>query len=136
GRRNHAAAAFRGRDEIIRETWLGGYPVSPGLSMRPDFLFDGPEGADIIVVLAHGAGAPMDSPFMKIMARGLSGDLAATGVRVARFEFPYMAARRSGARRPPDREPVLRQVWHAAVEALGGGSRVVIGGKSMGGRIA
>jgi predicted alpha/beta-hydrolase family hydrolase len=74
----------------------------------------------------------MDSPFMVTMAR----ELAATGVRVARFEFPYMAARRSGVRRPPDREPVLRQVWLAVVDALGGGGRVVIGGKSMGGRIA
>ena len=34
--------------------------------------------------------------------------IAAEGVRVIRFEFPYMAARREGARRPPDREAVLR----------------------------
>jgi predicted alpha/beta-hydrolase family hydrolase len=103
------------------------------MAQTPDFLFDGPETAGITVALAHGAGAPMDSPFMAAMARGL----AAEGLRVARFEFPYMRARRTeGRQRPPDREPVLRAAWHAAVEALGGGGRVVVGGKSMGGRMA
>lgn len=85
------------------------------------------------MVLAHGAGAPMDSPFMNVMAR----ELAERGLRVARFEFPYMRHRREGrGTRPPDREPVLLQTWRDAVEALGGGDRVVIGGKSMGGRMA
>lgn len=85
------------------------------------------------MVLAHGAGAPMDSPFMNVMAQGL----AERGLRVARFEFPYMRHRREGrGTRPPDREPVLLQAWRDAVEALGGGGQVVIGGKSMGGRMA
>jgi predicted alpha/beta-hydrolase family hydrolase len=59
-------------------------------------------------------------------------------VRVARFEFPYMRARRGGGARrgAPDREPVLRQSWLDAIAALGGGPRLVIGGKSLGGRIA
>ena len=97
-----------------------------------DFLFDGDEGRPLLV-LAHGAGAPMDSGFMAAFASGL----AARGLRVARFEFPYMAARRtSGARRPPDREAVLLQAWRDAVAELGGGSECVIGGKSMGGRMA
>jgi predicted alpha/beta-hydrolase family hydrolase len=96
----------------------------------PDFLFDG--AGDVTLILAHGAGAPMDSPFLNAMARGL----AERGVRVARFEFPYMRGRREGRRRPPDREPVLLQTWRDAVEALGGGGRIVIGGKSMGGRMA
>jgi uncharacterized protein len=106
--------------------------------MATHFLFDGPEpGAQgITVVLAHGAGAPMDSPFMNVMARGL----AAEGLRVARFEFPYMRARREEKRkRPPDREPVLRAAWLSAIEELGGASgvnRLIIGGKSMGGRFA
>ncbi len=97
-------------------------------------LFDGPEkGKGPTVVLAHGAGAPMDSLFMERMAAGL----AERGLRVARFEFPYMRKRReTGKGGPPDREPVLRETWRAVVEALGGGSAVVIGGKSMGGRIA
>ncbi len=99
----------------------------------PDFLFDGPPGGTPVIVLAHGAGAPMDSPFMRIAAEGLG----ARGRRVARFEFPYMQARRtSGRRGAPDRPAVLLQAWREAVDALGGGAAVVIGGKSMGGRIA
>ncbi len=96
-------------------------------------LFDGPVDAAVTVVLAHGAGQPSDSPFMVAIA----GGLAAEGLRVARFDFPYMRARReSGSRRPPDRAPVLLAAWHAVIEALGGGGRLVIGGKSMGGRMA
>lgn len=101
--------------------------------MNTEFLFDGPPDASGVVVLAHGAGAPMDSPFMNVFAAGL----ASSGYRVARFEFPYMHARRSGGRSgAPDREPVLRAAWTDAVDALGGGPRVVIGGKSLGGRMA
>ena len=56
---------------------------------------------------------------------------------MARFEFPYMRRRReTGERRPPDREPALRQAWLDAIAALGGAERLVIGGKSMGGRMA
>jgi uncharacterized protein len=96
-----------------------------------EFLTDGPEGAPL-VALAHGAGAPMDSPFLATVAAGL----AARGLRVLRFEFPYMAARRRGERRPPDREPVLRATWAAVADELGGAARVVFAGKSLGGRIA
>jgi uncharacterized protein len=97
-----------------------------------DFLFDGPEDGRTIV-LAHGAGAPMDSPFLHVVAQGL----AAAGLRLARFEFPYMQRRRqTGERRPPDREPALRDSWLAAIASLGGGERLVIGGKSLGGRMA
>ncbi len=99
----------------------------------PAFRFDGPESCDVTVALAHGAGAPMDSPFMEAVAQGL----AAAGLRVARFEFAYMAARRSeGRKRPPDPERRLLETWRAAVAALGDPSRLVIGGKSMGGRMA
>jgi predicted alpha/beta-hydrolase family hydrolase len=98
-----------------------------------DFLFDGPETALLTVVLAHGAGAPMDTPFMDFFARAL----AAQDLRVARFEFPYMAARRAdGKRRGPDRAPVLLEAWREAVRELGPAERLAIGGKSMGGRIA
>lgn len=98
----------------------------------PHLLFNGPEGGPVIV-LAHGAGAPMDSPSLETIARGL----AAAGLRVARFEFPYMRRRReTGKSGPPDREPVLREAWHAVIAALGGAERLVIGGKSMGGRMA
>jgi predicted alpha/beta-hydrolase family hydrolase len=103
------------------------------VASAPDFLFNGPARSKRILVLAHGAGAPMDTPFMTAMAEGLAGE----GLRVARFEFPYMAERRSsGRRRPPDREPALLGAWHAAIAALGNPSNLVIGGKSMGGRMA
>jgi len=98
----------------------------------PDLLRTGPGDAGTTLVLAHGAGAPMDSPFMNAFAAGL----APHGVQVVRFEFPYMAARRHGKGGPPDRESVLRATWSTVVEELGGGSKVFIGGKSMGGRIA
>lgn len=98
-----------------------------------DFRFDGPACGPVTVVLAHGAGNPMDAPFLEAVARGL----AAGGQRVARFEFPYMARRRvDGVTRPPDPLPILRQAWLQAIADLGGGPRLVIGGKSMGGRIA
>lgn len=97
-----------------------------------DFLYDGPENAPLTLALAHGAGAPMDSPFMETIAKGI----AAGGFRVARFEFPYMRARREGRRSgAPDREPVLRRAWLDAIAELGP-KRLVIGGKSLGGRIA
>ncbi|HJX27100.1 MAG TPA: alpha/beta family hydrolase [Thermoanaerobaculia bacterium] len=97
-----------------------------------ELLWNGPEDG-ALVVLAHGAGAPMDSAPMNTLAKGL----AAAGLRVARFEFPYMRARReTGARRGPDREPVLLGTWRTVVQQLGGGERLVIGGKSMGGRMA
>ena len=95
------------------------------------FLDDGPPQAAATLILAHGAGGSMDSPFLSTVARGLAG----FGIRVRRFEFPYMAARRAeGRSRPPDREPVLLDTWRAAVSETG--QDVFIGGKSMGGRMA
>src|SRR6266498_2937260 len=96
-------------------------------------IIDGSPDAARTFVFAHGAGGPMDSPFMTIVARGL----AERGIRVVRFEFPYMAARRAGGKRgAPDREPLLLQAWRDVVAELGGGGGVAIGGKSLGGRIA
>lgn len=86
----------------------------------------------IQLILAHGAGAPMDSAFMN----GIATAIAAHAVEVVRFEFPYMDARRRGERRPPDREAVLRATWDRAIEQRRDGRRLFIGGKSMGGRIA
>ncbi len=101
---------------------------------QPDeFLFDGPADSSLTLVLAHGAGAPMDSPFLNVIARGVAG----AGFRVARFEFPYMRERRRiGRGRAPDPGPILEESWLAAIASLGGGDRLVIGGKSLGGRIA
>ena len=98
-----------------------------------DMIFDGPAKADRTFVFAHGAGGAMDTPFMNVIAQGLAGHQ----IRVARFEFPYMAARREGRRKgAPDREPVLLDSWREAIAQLGGGSKVAIGGKSLGGRMA
>jgi len=101
------------------------------------FLADGPADARWGLILAHGAGAPMDSDVMN----GLARRLGAAGVRVLRFEFPYMAERRAtGKKKPPDREPKLLAAWRAAIAAaraeLPDGARLALGGKSMGGRIA
>lgn len=99
----------------------------------PEILFDGPKAAPLTICLAHGAGAPMDSPFMQAFAEGI----AARGFRAARFEFPYMAERRkSGRKKPPDRTSVLLESWRTAIAKLGGPEQLIIGGKSMGGRMA
>jgi uncharacterized protein len=98
----------------------------------PDLLTNGPTDSPVTVVLAHGAGAGMDTPFMVTFAEGL----AETGIRVVRFEFPYMVERRrTGKRRPPDREPLLRETWHKVIQLVDA-ETLVIGGKSMGGRMA
>lgn len=98
----------------------------------PAFLHDGPAGAGDLILLAHGAGAPMDSPFMAAFAEGLAGH----GARVVRFEFPYMARRREcGVKRPPDRAPVLLEAWRQVI-AVFPRRRPILAGKSMGGRMA
>ena len=100
---------------------------------REDFLWSGPEREGPLLVLSHGSGAPMDSPFMNAIAEAF----AQQGVRVARFEFPYMRERRErGSRRPPNRQPELLASWRAAAKALGPVERLFIGGKSLGGRMA
>ncbi|QXI19001.1 alpha/beta family hydrolase [Pseudomonas hamedanensis] len=100
------------------------------------WLWDAATGkASATLILAHGAGAPMDSDWMSDMA----GRLAALGINVLRFEFPYMAQRRvDGVKRPPNPAPKLQECWR---EVYGEVRRHVagvlaIGGKSMGGRMA
>lgn len=74
----------------------------------------------------------MDSPFMQTVASGL----ARRGFRVVRFEFPYMQKTRTdGKRRPPDGPGVLRDTWNRVIIEVGGDD-LIIGGKSMGGRVA
>ncbi|TGQ29047.1 MULTISPECIES: alpha/beta fold hydrolase [unclassified Mesorhizobium] len=99
------------------------------------FLFDGPETAPVTILFAHGAGAPMDSASMTATAKAL----AAAGFRVARFEFHYMAARRYGHRKPPPRAETVNPEYIKAVadlRAKGITGPLIIGGKSMGGRVA
>ena len=101
--------------------------------MIPSFLLTGPQGAPVTLLLAHGSGAPMDSPAMNAAAVAL----ATEGLRIARFEFSYMAARRTtGTRKPPPKAETLNPEFRAAVEALQATGPLVIGGKSMGGRVA
>jgi len=96
------------------------------------YLIDGPQAAPLTFALTHGAGAPMDTPFMAAFADQLAG----RGWRVARFEFDYMAARRQdGRKRPPSGQAALLQEWRDVIEELGA-ETLVIGGKSLGGRMA
>lgn len=86
-----------------------------------------------LLVLAHGAGAGQKHPFMTRYARGL----AERGVQVVTFDFPYMAS----GRKSPDKAPVLEEAFRAAVvdavaQSTSPPSRLIIGGKSMGGRMA
>jgi predicted alpha/beta-hydrolase family hydrolase len=94
-------------------------------------LHDGPVGAPALVVLAHGAGGDMRSAFMETVAAGLHD----AGFAVTRFNFPYAER----GRKSPDRNDVLENVFFAVVEEARrkrSPERFVIGGKSMGGRIA
>ena len=95
------------------------------------YLIDGAEHGRTLV-LAHGAGAPMDHPWMERVC----ALLAQAGVRTVRFEFPYMAERRISGKRPgPNSARRLEAIWREVIDALGA-EGLVIGGKSMGGRIA
>jgi len=99
------------------------------------FLFDGDDTASATILLAHGAGASMDSPSMTATAKALS----TAGFQVARFEFHYMAARRYGHRKPPPRAETVNPEYIKAIadlRAKGVTGPLIIGGKSMGGRVA
>jgi uncharacterized protein len=100
--------------------------------MALNCLINGPEDAPATFLMAHGAGAPMDSASMQATAAAI----AATGLRVVRFEFGYMAARREGHRKPPPRAESLMTEYLAAVEQIPVAGHLIIGGKSMGGRVA
>jgi predicted alpha/beta-hydrolase family hydrolase len=100
--------------------------------MALTFLFDGPDLAKITILLAHGAGGAMDSSSMAKTAHAL----AASNFRVARFEFEYMSARRAGTPKLPPRAEKLIPEYIAAVDMLAAKGSLIIGGKSMGGRVA
>lgn len=102
----------------------------------PFLIEGGPATSEFRVVLAHGAGAGIETPFMTSIADLLiERDLA-----VSRFEFSYMAARREGgSKRPPPRAETLTGEYIDAVKAIAGKHKrqtLIIGGKSMGGRVA
>lgn len=93
-------------------------------------IVDAPPDSFATMLLAHGAGAGMEHEWMTSMANAL----ARRGLRVVRFEFPYMQARREGRRPGPDRMPKLIACYRAQVEAQR--APVFLAGKSMGGRVA
>ena len=96
-----------------------------------NIIIDG-EDNPVTFVFAHGAGAGMDHEFMQSVAKGL----AFKGIRVIRFNFPYMIKRaEDGKRRPPDRAPRLLEAYQEVIEQVDA-DKLVIGGKSMGGRMA
>ncbi|UZE95994.1 alpha/beta family hydrolase [Alkalimarinus alittae] len=112
-----------------------------------NFLINEPEqSVNANLILAHGAGALMDSAFMNTVAESI----AKKGIRVWRFEFPYMCERReTGKKRPPNTQKVLLESWREAFcqvkhqldeplnsEGHGNQEPIFIGGKSMGGRMA
>jgi uncharacterized protein len=94
------------------------------------------DAADISLILAHGAGTNQSSAFMVQFA----GALAARGIETITFNFVYSET----GRRLPDRNDRLEACWRRVIAAsrsgaiggTGGGRRLAIGGKSMGGRIA
>ncbi|MEZ8040460.1 MULTISPECIES: alpha/beta fold hydrolase [Vibrio] len=96
-----------------------------------NLIIDG-EDNPITFIFAHGAGAGMDHEFMQSVAKGL----AFKGIRVIRFNFPYMIKRaEDGKRRPPDRAPKLLEAYQEIIGQVDV-DKLVIGGKSMGGRMA
>jgi len=102
-----------------------------------EFLHNEAEDARARLLLAHGAGGAMTSPFLDTVAKLL----AERNIAVTRFEFAYMAARRAGGkRRPPPKAELLVGEYRQAVQELSAAMRpdqmLLIGGKSMGGRVA
>jgi predicted alpha/beta-hydrolase family hydrolase len=95
------------------------------------YASDRAHARDALLVLAHGAGAGQSHPFMVRFARGL----AERGLDVVTFDFPYMQAKRHA----PDKATVLEAAFRSVIAAAAArvhASRVFIGGKSMGGRMA
>ncbi len=82
------------------------------VSMSTIFLFNDISNSGSTILLAHGAGAPMDSKSMNEIAESLAG----IGLRVARFEFDYMANRRkSDVRKPPPKAETLQSEYIKAI---------------------
>ncbi len=94
------------------------------------------ENPVVTLLLAHGAGAGMDTQFMNCLAEGL----VQYDIRVCRFEFPYMVKRRiTGKKSPPNRMPILLEAFSEQINSFKMQNRLeplFIGGKSMGGRVA
>jgi predicted alpha/beta-hydrolase family hydrolase len=108
----------------------GGGAVSAVVALPPGFRRAGSTPA---VLIAHGAGADMRSAFVSTVHSGLARE----GYVAVKFNFPYTEARR----RTPDPRPVLERAYRAVLDAVARDRAlrppwIVIGGKSLGGRIA
>ena len=100
-----------------------------------NILINGPKEAKNILLLAHGAGAPMDSTFMNTISDGLNNN----GIITFRFEFPYMEKRRSGKNTFPDKLDVLCDFYkkiYFNIKKTNPDKNIWLGGKSMGGRVS
>jgi uncharacterized protein len=106
--------------------------LGPGQGAVSALVYDTKTPARTMLVLAHGAGAGQEHPWMVATASGL----AERGVRVLTFNFPYI----QNGRHIPDRTEVLLACFRAVVGhargALASQGALVIGGKSLGGRMA
>lgn len=107
---------------------IDGVPVSA--------VYARPSGAAATIVVAHGAGAGMEHPFMSGFTRALD----AHGVATLRFNFPY----REAGRRFPDRPPLAIATWRAVMDVAAARAAddgrpdeaIWAAGKSFGGRMA
>mgnify|MGYP001445313268 CR=1 FL=1 len=100
-----------------------------------NILLKGPEEGKNILLLAHGAGAPMDSTFMQNISEGLNNN----GIITVRFEFPYMAKRRLGKKSFPNKIPILCEYYtsiYFQIKKLYPNKKIWLSGKSMGGRVS
>tara|TARA_Y100001935_G_scaffold30414_3_gene23808 strand:+ start:7027 stop:7671 length:645 start_codon:yes stop_codon:yes gene_type:complete len=100
-----------------------------------NILINGPKEAKNILLLAHGAGAPMDSLFMNTISDGLNKN----GIITIRFEFPYMAKKRLGKNTFPDKFDVMCEFYNKIyfyIKKTNPNKNIWLGGKSMGGRVS
>jgi uncharacterized protein len=102
------------------------------MTLAADFQGEA-SGADRAVLLSPGAGADRNAPALVAVADALE----AAGIPSLRFDFPYRAAGRKAPDRPPVLEAATREAAAALAERTGlAPDRLVLGGRSMGGRIA
>ena len=118
-------------------------PAASGERLLPHGVIrwwrNGAVRAPALFLCAHGAGAPSSSAFMLSLCTGL----VQRGITVVRFDFPYMTRATRGRRALPDSADVLLESCQAMLDIVGSGAatdgispaRLVVGGKSMGGRM-
>ncbi|HYT05717.1 MAG TPA: alpha/beta family hydrolase [Gemmatimonadales bacterium] len=104
-------------------------PVGEGLGEVSGLLLR-PDGARLLYVVAHGAGAGMRHPFLEVVAQGL----AERSIATLRYQFPYME-RRAGRPDPPGVAAATVRAAVAEAARRAPGLPLVAGGKSFGGRM-